>query len=86
MKKKNLGYYILILIMGAVLGSFIGSLAIYLPPGAFRSAMLKSLTFSLGPGVLDLKVISITLGFGLNVNIVGVLGIIIIAYIFRLME
>ena len=86
MKKKNLGYYLLILILGTVVGYFLSSMVNFLPPGAFKEALLRPLSFAAGPAKLDLRVINFTLGFGLNLNIVSVIGIFLVAWLFKVME
>ncbi len=88
MRKRSLGYIVLVLVIGSVVGSVIGdALGAVLPPGVVREFFLRHLVdFSFGPATIDLSVVSFTLGLAININIVGVLGIILIAYILRWMD
>ena len=85
MRKRGLGYYALLLIIGSVIGSVLGdALNAILPPGVVKQFFLRHLVdFSFGPATLDFNVLSLTLGFTLNINIVGVLGILVLAYLLR---
>jgi hypothetical protein len=84
MRKKNLGFITLIIILGALIGSAFGELLAYiLPPGVVKEFFLKSATASIGPGTLNIIVLTITLGFSLKVNTIGILGIVIAAYLLR---
>lgn len=87
MRKKSLGFYLVVLVLGAVIGTVLGDvLGLVLPEGVVKQFFLKSASFSLGPAPLDLRVISLTLGFALHLNITGVLGIIIVAYFLRWLD
>jgi uncharacterized membrane-anchored protein len=87
MRKKSLGFYLVVLVLGAVIGTVLGDvLGLILPEGVVKQFFLKSASFSVGPAALDLRVISLTLGFALHINITGVLGIIIVAYFLRWLD
>ncbi|RMI26235.1 MAG: DUF4321 domain-containing protein [Calditrichaeota bacterium] len=87
MKKKSVGYYMFVLILGGLVGSVLGdALGVVLPQGVVRDFFLKSAQFSIGPAPLNLRIISVTFGFAININIVGVLGIFLIAYFLRWIE
>jgi hypothetical protein len=84
MRKKNLGFITLIIILGALIGSALGELIAYiLPAGVVKEFFLKSAAASIGPGTLNIIVLSITLGFSFKVNTIGILGIVIAAYLLR---
>ena len=84
MRKKNLGFITLIIILGALIGSALGELlAFILPPGVVKEFFLKSAVASIGPGTLNIIILTITLGFSLKVNTIGILGIVIAAYLLR---
>lgn len=83
-QKKSVGAVLLILILGALIGTTLGEvIGLILPNGVVRDFFLKSITPSFYPGTLDLIVFSITLGFSLKLNIVSILGIALAAYILR---
>ncbi len=87
MQKKSLGYIVLVLVIGSVVGTVLGdALGYMLPTGVVREFFLNALTFSVGPGVVDLHVVQLTLGLAVNINVMGVVGILLIAYLLRWME
>jgi len=65
-EKKNLGYFIAFIIIGAVLGSALGTFIIGFIPGG--SIITKSLT---GPIGFNLEIIS----FHLNLNVSAIFGL-----------
>ncbi len=87
MRKKRIGWMILIVVFGALLGSAMGEVLGYiLPQGVVREFFLRAAQFSLGPVVLNLVVFSITLGFSVKLNIIGVIGFVLAAYFLRWMQ
>jgi hypothetical protein len=84
MRKKSLAFVVLILVTGALIGSALGEIIAYvIPDGVVKDFFLKSVSASLGPGTLDIIILTITLGFSIKLNIIGVFGIFIAAYILR---
>ena len=84
MKKKSWIYYLVVIFFGALIGSALGELVAYLiPAGVVKEFFLKSATATLGPGTLNIIVLTITIGFSFKLNIMGVIGILITAYALR---
>ena len=84
MRRKSAGFIIFVIVVGALIGSAMGEvLAFIMPVGEEKDFFLKAITASVGPGTLDLIIFQFTLGFGLKLNITGVIGILIAAYILR---
>ncbi len=84
MRRKGLGYILVVVLLGAIIGSVLGEVfGLILPAGVVRDFFLKSATFSVGPAALNLIIISITLGFSLKINVIGILGIAIAAYLLK---
>jgi len=84
MKKKSWIFLIVVLFVGALIGSALGEVVAYLiPAGVVKQFFLKSVTASLGPGTLNIIILSLTFGFSVKVNIMGVIGILIAAYALR---
>lgn len=84
MRKKSLTYIFLMVILGALIGSALGEvLALVLPQGVVKEFFLRSASFSVGPAVLNLVLFTVTLGFSLKLNVIGVFGIIIAAYLLK---
>lgn len=77
---KSSGQLLLIMLCGIVVGGFIGKYAGELPYMAF---LKFGDTFGLSsPVVLDLGIMTLTLGFSFTINIAGIVGLIlgIVAY------
>ncbi len=74
-----------VLIIGALVGTVLGEIISLLFPGGILEKL-----FSKGihpgfvpPATLDLKVISLTFGFSLKLNLASILGVIFALYIYR---
>ena len=84
MRRKSFGYFLLVIVAGALIGTVLGEIiAFVIPDGVVKDFFLKSATASLGPGTLNIIVMSFTLGFSIKLNITGVIGILVAAYAFR---
>jgi len=84
MRRKSFGYFLLVIIVGALIGTVLGEIiAFVIPDGVVKDFFLKSASASLGPGTLNIIVMSFTLGFSIKLNITGVIGILVAAYAFR---
>ncbi|HOT97806.1 MAG TPA: DUF4321 domain-containing protein [bacterium] len=83
-RKLSFGTLLLAVVLGALIGSAIGqAIGVLLPQGVVHDFLLRSAGFGITPFQLNLAIISFTLGFTFNLNIIGVIGIILAAYIFR---
>ena len=84
MRKKGWKYYLVVLILGALIGSVFGEIAAYLiPEGVVKDFFLKSAAASFDTGTLNLIIITLSLGFSFKLNIMGVIGVLIAAYALR---
>jgi hypothetical protein len=84
MRKKSIAYFLLVIIVGALIGTVLGEIiGFVIPDGVVKDFFLKSAIASLGPGTLNIIVMTITLGFSIKLNITGVIGILLAAYAFR---
>ena len=84
MKRRNKWFYVAVLFFGLLIGSGLGEvLGFVLPDGVVRLFFLKSAEFSFGPLPVDLSFIKVTLGLAFKINIIGVIGILISAYILK---
>ncbi len=84
MRKKSLWWVLLVVVLGALVGSALGEvLALILPAGVVRDFFLRAVEFSLGPTEVNFVVMRFTLGFALKLNIIGVLGILLVGYVLR---
>jgi hypothetical protein len=76
---------LVILILGALIGSVIGEVIAALAPGGFLETVFST---GVNPGiappvVLDLKVLTLTLGLSVKINLASLLGIVLALLIYR---
>jgi hypothetical protein len=84
MRKKSLGWILIIVLLGAFIGTALGEILAYvLPLGVVKEFFLRSAIFSVGPATLNLVVFTFTLGFSFKLNVIGIIGIGISAYFLR---
>lgn len=87
MRKKSLGFIAIVIFFGAVVGTGLGKLlALLIPEGVVQDFFLKSVSASIGPGTLDILIMKFTFGFSFSINIMGIIGILIMAYFLRWIE
>lgn len=83
-KNRSLILVIGVLILGAMLGSLVGEvLKLALPDGVVKEVFLRSVNLMVGPGVLDMIMFSVTIGFTLSLNLIGILGLVGAYYLLR---
>jgi uncharacterized membrane protein len=84
MKRIKIGILILILFLGSLIGSAFGELIGYiLPDGVVKDFFLTSVDAGIKPTTIDLNLIKFTLGFTFKLNVMGIVGVIISAYILK---
>lgn len=83
MRRISFRLLVLIIILGALIGTVIGQITLLLPEGVVKEFFVRSVTSGFGPATLDLNVFSLTIGFTFNLNISGVIGIAIAVYMLR---
>ena len=76
---------LVILILGALIGSVIGEVIGILFPGGFLEKMFsRGLNPGLSPpAVLDLKVLTLTFGVTMKVNLASLVGIVLALLVYR---
>ncbi len=80
---KNPIMLVIVIVVGALLGSFMGEfISIALPAGAIKNLFIKDLTAGLTPATFDLRIVQLTFGCLLKLNIMSLVGIILSAFIF----
>lgn len=83
-RRLSISWVLLAVVLGALMGSALGEvIGLVLPDGVVKEFFLRAATFGINPAVINLVVISFTFGFTFKLNIIGFIGIIIAAYIFR---
>lgn len=76
---------VLVVAAGFVVGALLTELmALALPPSAARQFFITTVSASLGPLAIDLKVMALTLGpLALRANILSLVGILLVAWFAR---
>ncbi len=82
---KNLMYFILLIIIGTLLGAFIGKAFSKLFPrdSTVKELLATEIKPGLEPTTIDLGILEITFGVLIKLNVTAVLGLIITAIVFR---
>jgi len=83
--RKRLSVYALVLVIGMLLGGYLGEiLATIVPDGVAKDFFLTSIVGKFGPVSVDLLIIALTVGpLVVKVNLVSVLGLFIAFYLFK---
>ncbi len=78
MKRGNSIYFVILILVGSIIGSILGKVfSDYIPILNYGE------TISFGPTTLDLNIITLTLGFSANLTLAGIIGIIIAIIAYR---
>jgi len=82
---RGVGLILLVVVVGLVVGSLLGELlGSLLPSGRVQDFIARGPMIGLTPpATLDLRVLAITFGLSLKVNLAGVIGIVIAALTLR---
>jgi hypothetical protein len=82
---RGIGLVFLILLVGVVIGGFLGELLGSILPGGFwRDVINRGPTVGLtSPATLDLGFLSVTLGLVVRLNLMAVIGIVVAALLLR---
>ncbi len=82
---RGLAFYAVVLIIGALMGTVIGEVVgVYAQTGPIHDIVVKGVDFGLTqPVILDLKVISLTFGAIVKLNLASVLGMVLAAFLVR---
>ncbi|MFQ5847167.1 MAG: DUF4321 domain-containing protein [Candidatus Methylomirabilales bacterium] len=75
----------MILILGALIGAALGELTAYLLPGGILERIFsRGITPGLQPpATLDLKILSLTFGFTVRINLASLFGLLLGAYLYK---
>ena len=84
MKRTEIAYVAVILVLAAVIGGLIGDIVgSFLPEGAVKTLFEKSIEIGLRPFTWELYTISLTFGLMIKINFVSILMIILVIAYFR---
>jgi len=84
-KVDSIAVLLVVLILGALIGSVIGEVIGTLAPGGYLEKVFsKGVNPGIAPPVvLDLKVITLTFGLTMKINLASLLGIVLALLIYR---
>nr|MBN2277191.1 DUF4321 domain-containing protein [candidate division Zixibacteria bacterium] len=84
MKTRELTFIVVALLLGAILGGFVGELiGSFLPPGAAKMLFTKSVNIGFETARVQLYSLSFTIGLMFKINFVSVLGVLLVIIYFR---
>lgn len=84
MKKRELTFIIVALVLGAVLGGLVGDIiGTFLPAGAAKTVFTKSIVIGFDTVKVDFYAISFTFGLKLNINFMSMLVVLLVIIYFR---
>ena len=76
--KGKIGSFLWVIFISTLIGTVAGEIfGVLIPEGFWHNVFAAGPNFQLGPAPLDLVVLSITIGFGLKINLCGLIGIIV---------
>ncbi len=85
--KLSLGWFLIAVIVGAIIGTALGEvIGLLLPDSVAKEFFLRAATFGTNlehPPMINLGILILTLGISFKINAIGVIGIIVSAYVVR---
>ena len=76
-RESRIGFTLVMILLGAFVGSIIGEAVARLVPSLSSAGMRLATVGLTPPFTVDLKVLSLTLGLSLHLNVTGVAGMIV---------
>ena len=84
MKKRELTFIIVALVLGAVLGGLVGDIiGTFLPAGAAKTVFTKSIEIGFDTVKVDFYALSFTFGLKLKINFMSMLVVLLVIIYFR---
>ncbi len=84
MKKREVTFILVSLILGAVVGGLIGEIiGTYLPPGAAKTLFTQSISIGFETIKVDFYAVLFTFGFMLKINFMSALVLLLVIIYFR---
>ena len=76
--RKGVGFFIAVIILGALLGGVLGEiLGLLVRDGFFHKILVQGITPTLRPVTIDLAVLHLTFGIGIKLTLLSFLGIVL---------
>lgn len=75
---------VVLLILGALVGALLGEvIRLLFPGGTLEQLFARGVSPGLSPATMDLRVLSLTFGFTLRLNLASLLGIALAIFVYR---
>jgi len=83
-KRRELTFIIIALLLGAIIGGLVGDIVgTFLPAGAAKTVFTKSIIIGFEPAKVDFYAISFTFGLKLKINFMSMLMVLLVIIYFR---
>ncbi len=83
-RRLSMAWILLAIVLGAIMGSALGEvIGLAMPEGVVKQFFVNTANIGFDPVRLNLGLIDFTFGFYFRLNVIGVIGILAAAYIFR---
>ncbi|MCX6834803.1 MAG: DUF4321 domain-containing protein [candidate division Zixibacteria bacterium] len=84
MKRREVTFLLVALILGAVLGGVLGDIiGTFLPQGAAKTVFSKNIQIGVGPSQFDFYAVSFTFGLQFRLNFMSILVVLLVIIYFR---
>jgi len=84
LKKKDLSFLTVALLLAAILGGLVGDIiGSFLPPGAVQTLFTKSFSIGFEPTIIKLYAITLTIGAMFKINFVSLLSVFLVIIYFK---
>jgi len=84
MKRRELTFIIVALVLGAVIGGLVGDIiGTFLPPGAAKTVFTKNIEIGFDSTTVDLFALTFTVGLKFRVNFMSVMVVLLVIIYFR---
>lgn len=84
MKKRELTFIVVALVLGAVFGGLVGDIiGTFLPPGAAKTVFSKNIEIGFDSTTVDLFALTFTVGLKFRVNFMSVMVVLLVIIYFR---
>lgn len=84
MKRRELTFIIVALVLGAVIGGLVGDIiGTFLPPGAAKTVFTKNIEIGFDSTTVDFFALTFTIGLKFRVNFMSVMVVLLVIIYFR---
>jgi hypothetical protein len=82
--RRKFGFWVLVLLLGLLLGSAVGEvLGYFLPESPVKRVFITGFTYVFPPATLNLIVFTLTFGFSIKANVVSFIFVFLLAHLLQ---